>query len=494
MPSTSIARPVPRTDLHDGPASAALAVALLLIGFRLALGFMDQTELSTDEAQYWFWGQSLEFGAYSKPPLIGWITRLSTDLFGQSVAAVRLPAILLHAATAGVIFACARRLAPLPVARLAALLYLVSPAVALGSGLMTTDTPLLLAAATALLAQLRLAAARAAGDRAFGAAVLLGLAIGLGLLAKHAMLFWLLGATLAALLSPAFRPSRADLALAAAILVAVVAPHLVWLAQHGFITVLHIQTITEGPAYSLLRPLRFLAEQFLVAGPICFGAMAVALLRDGTSPALAVLVLTPLLIVVVQGIRGPVLANWAVLSLVPGTVLAAEILAKHPWVARLSLVLGLTVSVALPLAKAFGTDLQKPGGRPLFSRYLGHSEVAHWAVETAVAQGADVLIAKDRDLLADLSWFSTGSGLTIRAVPPGGRPAHHWEMVAAFRPEEGGRALLLLRSDAPLPCPNARAVARMVAPPGFAGGDTLLLYRLPDPGCLIATVSDGEMK
>jgi 4-amino-4-deoxy-L-arabinose transferase-like glycosyltransferase len=493
MPSTSITRPAPRIERAWGPANVALAVVLVLTAYRLALVLLDRTELSTDEAQYWFWGQTLEFGAYSKPPLIGWIIRLSTDLFGQSVVAVRLPAVLLHAATATVIFACARRLAPLSVASLAALLYLVTPAVALGSALMTTDTPMLLAAAAALLAQLRAGEANAAGRRAPGAAILLGLALGLGLLAKHAMLFWLPGAVVAALLSPAFRPSRADLLLAGGILLAVIAPHLAWLARHGFITLWHVEAITEGPGLSLLRPLRFLAEQFLVAGPICLAAMALAAWRDKTNP-LAALMLTPLLIVVAQGVKGPVLANWAVLYLVPGTILAAQVLARHLWLARLSLMLGLVVSAALPIAKAFGTDLQRPDGRPLLARHLGHSEIAHWALDTASAEGADVLIARDRDLLADLSWFADGSNPAIRAVPPTGLPAHHWEMMAAFRPGDGDRALLLLRATALVPCTEAQPIARMVAPPGFAGGETLLLYRLPDPGCLLATVSDGEPK
>lgn len=483
MPNTSIVRQAQGTDRTWGPANGVLAVALGLIGFRLVFGMLDRTELSTDEAQYWFWGRSLDFGAYSKPPLIGWIIRVSTDIFGQSVAAVRLPSVFLHAATATVIFACARRLAPPPVAGLAALLYLVTPAVALGSALMTTDTPLLLAAAVALLAQLRGGQANALGRRAPGAAVLLGLALGLGLLAKHAMLFWLPGAMVAALVSPTFRLTKADVLLAAGTSMVIITPHLVWLARHGFVTLWHIGDITEGHGLSLLRPLRFLAEQFLVAGPICFAALLVAL-RTPVQPGLSALALAPLLIVLIQGLRGPVLANWAVLYLVPGTILAARVLAQHRWLAGLSLALGLAVSLALPLLKTFGTDVQRPDGRPILSRYLGHSDIAHWALATAAAEGATVLIATDRDLLADLSWFSAWSGLAIRAMPPVGPPRHHWEMVAALRPEDGAPALLLVRAGRPQPCNDARLVAAMTAPPGFAGGEVLQLYRLPDPGCL----------
>ncbi|MBL9046706.1 MAG: glycosyltransferase family 39 protein [Tabrizicola sp.] len=479
-----------KTDRVLDPAHQALVLALWIVVFRVALGLADRTELSTDEAQYWFWGQSFDFGAYSKPPLIGWMIRISTELFGQSVPAVRLPAIFLHAATAAIIFACASRLFSAQVAWLAALLYLLAPAVALGSALMTTDTPLLLAAALALMAQLRLAEARAAGHRSPGAAVVLGLALGLGLLAKHAMLFWLPGAILAALVSPAFRPSRADVLIAAATFLVVISPHLMWLAQHGFITVQHVQAITEGHGLSLFRPLQFLAEQFLVAGPVCLAALLIAVPRR-LQTGLSVLSLMPLLIVLAQGIKGPVLANWAVLYLVPGCILAALVLVRHRWLAGLSLSLGLAVAIALPALKAFGTELQRPDGRPLLSRYLGHSDIARWALDTARAQGADVVIATDRDLLADLSWYSTGPVPAIRAVPPKGLPRHHWEMVAAYKRSYGTRALLLLRAGQELPCKDARLVADMTAPPGFAGGEVLHLFRLPDPGCLAATATEG---
>ncbi|WP_160147767.1 glycosyltransferase family 39 protein [Tabrizicola flagellatus] len=470
-------------------AGGAFFLALGLIGFRIALALLDLTELSTDEAQYWFWGQTLEFGAYSKPPLIGWILRAATELLGQSVWAVRLPAVLFHAATAGVIFLAARRMAPRPVAELAALLYLVAPAVTLGSAVMTTDTPMLLAAAVALWAQLRAGEARLAGGRDRAAAVILGLALGLGILAKHAMLFWLAGGLAAAVLSPGLRPGRSDAALALAVMLVVVAPHVVWLRQHGFITLHHVEDITAGGGLSLLRPLRFLAEQFLVAGPILFPAMILGLVAGGAPAGVAALALVPLVIVVGQAAKGPALANWAVLYLVPGAILGALWLVRHRALARLALGLGLLVALALPMMKAFGTGVQRPDGRPVLSRYLGHGEIATWALETAREAGAQALVSQDRDLLADLSWFGATGGLAIRAVPPKGLPAHHWEMTAPYDPARDGCAVLLLRAGAALPVAEAAEIARLVAPPGFAGGQELVLYRLPGPACPAALQS-----
>ena len=51
----------------------------MLLGFSTA-------DLFVDEAQYWVWGQNLDWGYYSKPPMVGWLLRAVTDLAGSSSA------------------------------------------------------------------------------------------------------------------------------------------------------------------------------------------------------------------------------------------------------------------------------------------------------------------------------------------------------------------------------------------------------------------------
>ncbi|MFN4154629.1 MAG: ArnT family glycosyltransferase [Paracoccaceae bacterium] len=467
-----------------------MAIAAIggIVLFRIVLALFDRTELSTDEAQYWFWGQTFDFGAYSKPPLIGWIIRISTDMLGQSVAAVRLPAVLFHAATALVLFAFTLRIASAKVALLAALSYLTTPAVALGSAVMTTDTPMLFAAAVAMVGQVGLAQARREGRPATGIAVALGLALGLGLLAKQAMLFWLVGAIAAAILSPKFRLRAADAAVSGAVMLVVVSPYLWWLARHDFVTLHHVQDITRGGTLSALRPLLFLAEQFVVMGPVLFAAMLLAVggrVHSEWRSGLVALAMAPLLITLAQGVKGPVLANWAVLYLIPGSVLAALWLTRYPGLAKLSLFLGLAVTLALPAVKVFGTGLVGPNGKPLLARYLGHADTAQWALETAQAAGAGTLIAQERSLLADLSWFGAGSGLTIRTVPPTGRPSHHWELTAPFTPEtDPGPAVLLWPGGQPAACAQARSIGSHEASPGPFGGRTFVLLHLDAQDCL----------
>jgi hypothetical protein len=119
------------------------------------------------------------------------------------------------------------------------------------------------------------------------------------------------------------------------------------------------------------------------------------------------LVLVSIPIVVLQAVKGPVLANWAIRSLIPGSVLAELWLRRHPWLAGASISLGLA----------------RPDQRPLLARYLGLGEVADWAIATAKAAGT--LVVEGRDIMADLSWFGADAGPVFRAGPPGGRPSHH---------------------------------------------------------------------
>src|SRR5450432_2364124 len=59
-------------------------------------------DLAPDEAHYWDWSRHLDWGYYSKGPLVAWLIRLSCELFGpfaqaqfgNDMLAVRLPAVV----------------------------------------------------------------------------------------------------------------------------------------------------------------------------------------------------------------------------------------------------------------------------------------------------------------------------------------------------------------------------------------------------------------
>ena len=104
-------------------------VLVVLLTLRTAGILLTPLNLGPDEAQYWRWGQTFEWGYYSKPPLVAWLIRLSTEIFGDTAFGVRFFAPLIHAAIAWMIFATGRTLFDGRTGFWAALVYLAAPGV-----------------------------------------------------------------------------------------------------------------------------------------------------------------------------------------------------------------------------------------------------------------------------------------------------------------------------------------------------------------------------
>src|SRR5215216_1448312 len=162
--------------------------AIRLIGLKFSV-----VDLFFDEAQYWAWSREPAFGYFTKPPLLAWIIAAAEHLCGSSEACVRAPAPILYLGTCLIVFAIARQLYDEGVAFFAAISTALTPGLIFSARIISTDVPLLFFWALALLAYLKLVTG---ADRRW--TIVLGLAIGLGTLAKYAMLYVLLGMALAA--------------------------------------------------------------------------------------------------------------------------------------------------------------------------------------------------------------------------------------------------------------------------------------------------------
>lgn len=75
-----------------------------LLAFRLVALAYAGTDLFFDEAQYWSWSRALDFGYFSKPPLIAWLIAGSGALCGQSEFCIRLASPILYTLAASLIF------------------------------------------------------------------------------------------------------------------------------------------------------------------------------------------------------------------------------------------------------------------------------------------------------------------------------------------------------------------------------------------------------
>src|SRR6202162_6153194 len=122
---------------------------LALVSLRLVAAAW--TPLTFDEAYYWMWSKHLAFGYYDHPPGVAVLIRLGTMIAGDTEVGVRVVSILLALPmsfalyrTAAILFGGQR------VAATATILLNVTPMAAVGTLIVTPDSPLLVAASFVL--------------------------------------------------------------------------------------------------------------------------------------------------------------------------------------------------------------------------------------------------------------------------------------------------------------------------------------------------------
>ncbi len=248
-------------------------------------------ELAPDEAYYWAWSRRLDWGYYSKGPVVAYLIAASTRLGESSEFFVRLPAIVLALGTGILLYLLAAELFETARAGfLAVLISSVMPLYSAGSILMTIDAPFVFFWTLTLYAAWRAersATSGASGGRVRAWWLLVGLGLGFGFLSKYTMLLLLpcLGAFL--LTSPGLRAQIASggppLALLLAGLVSV--PTLMWNAQHRWVSVRHtvarIGLGDETVQLSARTVFDFLGSQIGVVSPLLFFALLAAVIRAG---------------------------------------------------------------------------------------------------------------------------------------------------------------------------------------------------------------------
>src|SRR5260221_685793 len=112
-------------------ASRAAMFILAITVLRLTWLAREPYPLYGDEAQYWTWAQSFDWGYFSKPPLIAWLIAWTSAMVGQNEFGVRVAAPLAHAAIALLVADLGRRLFDARTGAWAGVIYASLPAVRL---------------------------------------------------------------------------------------------------------------------------------------------------------------------------------------------------------------------------------------------------------------------------------------------------------------------------------------------------------------------------
>lgn len=442
-----------------GLYTAIILIALMVI--RVTALPISPVGLHGDEAQYWSWAQDLDWGYFSKPPLIAWLIALTTGMFGDAEWAVRISSPVLHSVTAGVLFLTSRRLWDARTGFWTAVIYILMPGVSLSSGLVSTDVPLLLCWVTALYGLTRLREAVS-----YKWAAVTGMAIGVGCLAKYAMLFFLPALIIAMLIDAPLRKALLSWAglLIAVIAGVILAPNIAWNFNHDFATVTHTAANSSVTGLTLkpLNLLEFWGEQTGVFGPltlIFYVLAAIAALKGKLAPHgrwLALFVLSPLILISLQALLNRANANWAVTTYIAGAILTARYVTVYfnlKWV-RVLTVAGLALNIILGSYVLGGIVSPKfvdaVGQANAFKRLRGWPETRD-AISDIAVKGHDgsayTAIAFDSRLhYFDMNYYGLGETLPIKMWMHTAAAHNHAELTAPL-PAGKGPVLLISHYD-----------------------------------------------
>lgn len=434
-----------------------LLVALaLLLAWRLYTVHVAAIDLYFDEAQYWAWSQEPAFGYFSKPPLIAWLIRLTTGMCGDSEFCVRLGAPLLHSASPILIYLAAARLYDGRVGFWSALAFATAPGISFSSALISTDVPLLFFWSGALLAWILLLE-----NRSLAAAAALGICLGLGLLSKYAMVYFVLCAAIWLVLDPESRWLLRDrrLVVILGIPLLFVAPNIAWNIDNGLVTFAHTadNAAWGSNLFHPVRALEFFGAQFGVFGPILFGALiwiAGTAARHGAPRARRMLLtfsLPVLILIVIQALLSRAHANWAAVTYPAAAILVTEAMFRAGWrrLPVISLALHLVVQATLTAGLAGAASIALPGRIDPFWRALGWRDTAEAIRRIVSEQSFDSIVTTDRYMSAELLYYLRDLDLPIRAWRPEPVPRDHFQLTRPFGSGDPLPALLVAEGGLP---------------------------------------------
>jgi dolichol-phosphate mannosyltransferase len=392
-----------------------LAIGAVAYAFALRLVYAATVELMPEETYYWNYSRHLDIGYLDHPPMVAWLIRLGTSVFGQSEFGVRAGAICCGIITSIFLYRLTRNLFGEASALAALVLTQTLPFFFLSGFLMTPDAPLTAAwAATLYFLERALIAGRAGAW--WGA----GFSLGIGFVCKYSIGL-LVPATLIFMIwdPKSHRWWRRWEPYAAALLaLAVFSPVILWNAQHAWAS-FEFQTLRRlgeaprfalhkliGAALVLITPIGVLAVAAALSSPDMLGTGS-----DGGASRrkrlLSVVTILPLAVFAIFSLRHEVKLDWT----------------GAPWVGALPMIAVGMVATAAPLS-GLRAWIRAAWGPTLLSLLLFYGAGLHY-----LALGLPGLGYGRHNELIPVGWRSFGRQIT--------------ETAAQFRRETGRNALIV---------------------------------------------------
>ncbi|WP_024787572.1 glycosyltransferase family 39 protein [Lebetimonas sp. JH369] len=386
-----------------------LLFALLLTLYRLFVLYHVNIDLHVDEAYYWGWSKHLDFGYYSKPPMIAWVIHLASTICGDSEICIKLPSLILYLLTSINIFFIAKNLFNEKTAFFSALTFITTPLVSFYSMAITTDSVLLFFYSLTLYFFIK-----AIKEDKLIYWIIAGISGGFGLLSKYNMILFTLSVVIYLFLCKKEEFKKKNLYIAMVIAAAIYLPNLIWNYHHNFITFDHIEDISEIDR-KLFHPkhlLNFILTQFGVFGPVFFGVLLYLLIKpyfkNCKYKLLYSFAFVFLGVISLQAFLTRAFANWASATYIAGSVLVIAYLIEKNKINLIKIGIAINLTAAIlfyhyhDIAKLLNITLTSKTDP--FKRVLGWREIAD-RLKPIIKKYNYPLMFDDRVIMAEMIYY-----------------------------------------------------------------------------------------
>ncbi|MBM4159948.1 MAG: glycosyltransferase family 39 protein [Ignavibacteria bacterium] len=241
-----------------------LVASLALLKVLIHLPILHRYGYHHDELYFIACGEHFALGYVDHPPLVPWVARAATIVFGESLFGLRIAALLAGGAAVFVTGLLVRRLGGGKIAQgLACIAMLIAPVYLRTSNMLCIPAfePLFWALASYLVVRI----IQEGHSKLW---IWVGLVIGLGLLNKHSMFFFAFGLLIALLLTPLRKHFRSLwLYLGGAVALVIFLPNVIWQMQNEWPTVTFLVSLNKN-VMSGISLLQFTAGQLLYLHPL----------------------------------------------------------------------------------------------------------------------------------------------------------------------------------------------------------------------------------
>ncbi len=427
------------TELTRNPRRFFILALLGLTLYRVLALLQPHLVLFYDEAYYYHWSLNLDWGYYSKPPMVAWMIWLFTQLFGDTGFAIKLGAPVLYGLSAWLVYRMASELWEERSGLMAGWVFLTMPLMGYNSLFITTDAPLVFFWALTLWLFLR---ALRQPDRLTDW-ILLGLACGAGMLSKYTMALLPLGL----FLYLAFTPARRQLLATPGPWVAAVIAGLLfggniwWNFANDFVAFRHTSEISGLDKYGLYPAelAEFWGAQLVIFGPV-WSLMLLwrgRQLRDANEAALWWAFWPLFGVISLQALLSHAFINWAAPAFVAASLLAGKLLGQVSlrwfWVGGLANLLLLSLIYHWP-PLLDGLGIERSRSNDPYFRVLGWDRIGA-QVAPLMQENVDALMLSDsRKLLAAVGFYAMpGEFRVAHWSEPDGYIEDYYELEVGIR-------------------------------------------------------------